>query len=93
VKLLLTSGGETNPTIHAALVDMLGRPVEECHALVVPTAQFPHLDAFPENTLEHAERWAADIGGPACAIDEQAAIAVDGGAVRVVSEGRWVQLA
>jgi len=40
VKLLLTSGGVTNPTIHTALVDMLGRPVEECHALVVPTAQW-----------------------------------------------------
>lgn len=218
MKLLLTSGGVTNPTIHTALVDMLGRPVEECHALVIPTAQwghpmcgpasvrslvaggsgsrylaglgwasvgvleltalptigverwgawvreadvllvdggdatylshwmrasglaevlpslpdtvwvgvsagsmvmtprigasfvewhgatddralgvvdfsvFPHLDAFPENTLEHAERWAADIDGPAYAIDEQTAIAVEGGSVRVVSEGRWVQL-
>lgn len=28
MKLLLTSGGVTKPTIHAALVGMLGRPVE-----------------------------------------------------------------
>ncbi|WP_144713033.1 Type 1 glutamine amidotransferase-like domain-containing protein [Curtobacterium pusillum] len=219
MKLLLTSGGVTNPTIHDALVDMLGGPVEESHALVVPTAQwghpmcgpvsvrdlvaggsdsrylaglgwasvgvleltalptigverwsawvreadvllvdggdatylahwmrasgladllpsltdtvwvgvsagsmvmtprigtpfvawsdaaddrtlgvvdfsiFPHLDAFPENTLENAERWAADLGVPAYAIDEQTAIAVVDDSVRVVSEGRWVQLA
>lgn len=57
---------------------------------LVDFAIFPHLDAFPTNTLAHAERWAADIGGPAYAIDEQTAIVVDDGSVEVVSEGRWV---
>lgn len=218
MKLLLTSGGVTNPTIRAALTDLLGKPIEECHALCIPTAQwghpmcgpasvrgllaaeplfrdftglgwaslgaleltalpsigrerwepwvraadvllvdggdatylghwlresgladlfptlpdtvwvgvsagsmvmtprigdlfvewpgapddrtlgvvdfsiFPHLDAFPTNTLEAAERWAADIGGPAYAIDEQTAIRVVDGHAEVVSEGRWFQL-
>ncbi|WP_267421909.1 MULTISPECIES: Type 1 glutamine amidotransferase-like domain-containing protein [unclassified Curtobacterium] len=216
MKLLLTSGGVTNPSIRAALVGLLGKPIEDSHALVIPTAQwghpmcgptsvrglitgghdfrdltglgwaslgvleltalptievhrwaswvrdadvllvdggdaaylshwvlesglaemlpslpeavwvgvsagsmvltprigasfvtwpmaaddrtlgvvdfsvFPHLDAFPENTLDHAERWAADIGGPAYAIDEQTAITVVDDTVAVVSEGRWV---
>jgi dipeptidase E len=36
---MLTSGGVTNPSIPAALVEMLGIPVEEAHALIVPTAQ------------------------------------------------------
>src|SRR5262249_23617938 len=202
LKLLLTSGGVTNPSIHSALVQVLGKPIPECHALCVPTAQwghpmcgptsvrgfvaaeaawqhlsglgwaslgvleltalptigaerwvpwvreadvlladggdatylchwmrdsglaellpsmhdtvwvgvsagsmvmtprigayfvewpaapddrplgvvdfsiFPHLDAFPHNTLADAERWAADIGVPAYAIDEQTAIKV-----------------
>jgi dipeptidase E len=215
VKLLLTSGGVTNPRIHSALVQLLGKPVAQCHALVVPTAQwghpmcgpasvrglvaaepdfghfsglgwkslgvleltalptigakrwvpwvqeadvllvdggdatylchwmresgladllpslpetvwvgvsagsmvmtprvgnyfvewpsapddrtlgvvdfsiFPHLDAFPGNTLADAERWAADIGVPAYAIDEQTAITVVDGFVEVVSEGQW----
>jgi dipeptidase E len=215
MKLLLTSGGVTNPSIRAALDTMLSKPVDRCHALVVPTAQwghpmcgpgsvrgllaaepsfqhltglgwaslgvleltalptigaqrwvpwveqadvllvdggdatylchwmresglaellpslpdtvwvgvsagsmvmaprigsvfvewpdapddrtlgivdfaiFPHLNAFPENTLEDAERWAADIGVPAYAIDEQTAIAVVDGVVEVVSEGIW----
>jgi dipeptidase E len=57
---------------------------------VVDFAIFPHLDAFPSNTLTHAERWAADIGIPAYAIDEQTAISVVDGAVEVVSEGNWV---
>jgi dipeptidase E len=52
---------------------------------------FPHLDypTFPENTLAHAERWAAGIAGPAYAIDDETAIKVVGGAVEVISEGHW----
>ncbi|MCG8925172.1 Type 1 glutamine amidotransferase-like domain-containing protein [Lentzea sp. CC55] len=215
MKLLLTSGGVTNPSIHSALVRLLRKPISECHALCVPTAQwghplcgpgsvrgfvaaeagsrhlsglgwaslgvleltalpstgarrwvpwvreadvllvdggdatylchwlresglagllpslpdtvwvgvsagsmvltprigsyfvewpsapddrtlgvvdfsiFPHLDAFPANTPAHAEEWAAGLGVPAYAIDEQTAIKVDDGSVEVVSEGRW----
>lgn len=37
MKLLLTSGGVTNPSIRATLDAMLGKPVGECRALVVPT--------------------------------------------------------
>ena len=216
MRLLLTSGGVTNASIHAALVQLLGKPVAECHALVVPTAQwghpacgpasvrglvaaeptwqhftglgwaslgvleltalpsigaerwlpwvreadvllvdggdatylchwmkesgladllpslpgvwvgvsagsmvmtprigadfvhwplapddrtlgvvdfhiFPHLNAFPDNSPAHARRWAADLGAPAYAIDEQTAIKVVDGAVEVISEGRWTR--
>ena len=56
---------------------------------VVDFSIFPHLDAFPSNTMAHAERWAADIGVPAYAIDEQTAITVVDGSVQVISEGRW----
>lgn len=215
MKLLLTSGGVTNASIRSALDDVLGKPVADCHALIIPTAQwghpmcgptsvqgvvaagdrsqylsglgwaslgvleltalpsigpqrwvpwvreadvllvdggdatylchwmrasglaallpslpdtvwvgvsagsmvmtprigslfvewpsapddrtlgavdfsvFPHLEAFPTNTMAHAERWAAEIGVPAYAIDEQTAIKVVDGIVEVVSEGRW----
>lgn len=56
---------------------------------IVDFSIFPHLDVFPENTLAEAERWAAGIGGPAYALDDQSAITVNGGTVDVVSEGRW----
>jgi dipeptidase E len=218
LKLLLTSGGVTNPSIHTALVDLLRKPVAAAHALVVPTAQwghpmcgpasvrglvaaepefrhfsglgwgslgvleltalpsigtdrwerwvreadallvdggdatylchwvrasgladllpslrdtvwvgvsagsmvmtprigdyfvewrsapddrtlglvdfsiFPHLDAFPGNTMADARRWATGIGVPAYAIDEQTAIKVVDGAIEVVSEGHWIEL-
>lgn len=42
MKLLLTSGGVTNPSIHSALVRLLGKPVADCHALCIPTAQWGH---------------------------------------------------
>ncbi|MBA8792483.1 dipeptidase E [Friedmanniella endophytica] len=216
MKLLLTSGGITNPTIHATLLDLLGKPISECTALCIPTAQwghplcgpttvhgfiagdslrqlstlgwrsvgvleltalpsidadrwtswvreadvllvdggdatylhhwiresglarllpsmpdtvwvgisagsmvmtprigdhfvewssapddrtlgvvdfslFPHLDypGWAGNTLDRARSWAADIGGPAYAIDDHTAIAVVGDTVTVVSEGHW----
>jgi dipeptidase E len=217
LKLLLTSGGVTNPSIHAALVELVGKPIAECRALCVPTAQwghpmcgpdsvrrflaagpdaqhfsglgwgslgvleltalptipaerwvpwvreadvllvdggdatylahwmresgladllpslpdlvwvgvsagsmvmtprigdyfvewpsapddrtlgvvdfsiFPHLNLFPTNTPAHAERWAAGIGVPAYAIDEQTAIKVVDGSVEVISEGEWTR--
>ncbi|UYB36389.1 Type 1 glutamine amidotransferase-like domain-containing protein [Arthrobacter koreensis] len=56
---------------------------------VVGFSVFPHLNAFPENTMAQAERWAEGLGVPSYAIDEQTAIRVVGGAVEVVSEGEW----
>ncbi len=36
-----------------------------------------------------AERWAASIGGPAYAIDDQTGIQVVDGYAEVISEGHW----
>jgi dipeptidase E len=54
----------------------------------------PHLapeEGMPGNTMAEAESWAAQIGGPAYAMDDQSAIRVVDGAVDVISEGRWRQ--
>ena len=58
---------------------------------VVDFSIFPHLEVFPGNAMADAERWAADLGGPAYAIDDETAIKVTDGTVEVVSEGRWRQ--
>jgi dipeptidase E len=52
---------------------------------------FPHLDheALPDNTMAHAERWAAGMSVPGYAIDDETAIKVTDGAVEVISEGHW----
>jgi len=41
MKLLLTSSGISNPSIHHALVDLLGKPIAEANALFVPTGIYP----------------------------------------------------
>jgi len=58
---------------------------------LVDFALFPHLDhpSLPDNSLTNAEKWAAGVGVPAYAIDDQTAIVVRDGAVEVVSEGHW----
>jgi dipeptidase E len=56
---------------------------------VVDFSIFPHLGMEPDNTMAGAERWAAEIAGPAYAIDDETAIRVAGREVDVVSEGEW----
>ena len=47
MKLLLTSAGISNPSIHNALVDLLGKPIAESNALCIPTASYAHPKAGP----------------------------------------------
>jgi dipeptidase E len=42
MKLLLTSAGVKNPSIHAALLELLGKPIGEASALCIPTAMYGH---------------------------------------------------
>ncbi len=58
---------------------------------LVDFAMFPHLDNpdLPENSLAHAENWAAGLTGPGYAMDDQTALKVTDGIVEVVSEGHW----
>jgi dipeptidase E len=53
MKLLLTSAGVGNPSIHNALLDLLGKPIAECSALCIPTAGYGH----PNVTPAHAWRF------------------------------------
>ncbi|SDS51207.1 dipeptidase E [Friedmanniella luteola] len=50
MKLLLTSAGVTNPSIHDALLDLLGRPIGDSTALCIPTAQYGHPMVDPAMT-------------------------------------------
>jgi dipeptidase E len=47
MKLLLTSAGITNPSIRAALLELLGSPIADCRALLISTASYP-LRGGPE---------------------------------------------
>jgi dipeptidase E len=60
MKLLLTSSGVTNETIRNALVDLLGKPIEESTALIVPTA----INPFPGGALMAWRAITGKVGGP-----------------------------
>ncbi len=57
---------------------------------IVDFSIFPHLNHFAASTPARAEQWAAEIDGPAYAIDEQTAIKAVPGSVEVISEGEWI---
>jgi dipeptidase E len=58
---------------------------------LVDFSVFPHLERedMPDTSLANVERWAAGLAVPAYAIDDETAITVVDGAVKVVSEGHW----
>jgi dipeptidase E len=47
LKLLLTSAGIKNASIHDALLELLGKPIAESDALCIPTALYGHPMAGP----------------------------------------------
>jgi dipeptidase E len=61
---------------------------------VVDFSIFPHLEhpMLPSNTMANAEKWAANLGNPAYAIDDQTAFKVVDGDVEIISEGKWAKL-
>ena len=81
------------PRIGAEFVNWSAAPDDRTLG-VVEFSIFPHLDhpSMPENTLAEAEPWAAGLGLPAYALDDQSAITVVDDVIRVVSEGNWKRL-
>jgi dipeptidase E len=118
MKLLLTSAGVKNESIHKALLALLGKPSTECNALCIPTGGYGHPHGSPAGAwrfvsgqeprcpmvelgwksmglleltaLPHIapDRWSG-LGNPSYAIDDQTAIQVVDGTVKVISEENW----
>ena len=64
MKLLLTSSGISNTSIHDTLVDLLGKPIAESSALCIPTGVQP----FPGGP-SHVYRFiSGSTGGPMCGL-------------------------
>lgn len=82
------------PRIGAQFVSWAGGGGDDRTLGVVPFSIFPHLDYpdFPNNRMANAEAWAAQIGVPAYALDDQSAIRVVDGVTEVISEGQWTLL-
>jgi dipeptidase E len=60
MKMLLTSGGITNTSIHHALVELLGKPIAESSALYIPTGVY----ANPNGAVMAARLIRGEFGFP-----------------------------
>jgi len=89
VKLLLTSAGITNASIHDALVDLLGKPIAESSALCIPTASY----AIPNGPVL---AWQFISGRdpicPMCELGWKSLGVLELTALPSIDEERWVPL-
>jgi dipeptidase E len=87
MKLLLTSAGIKNATIHNALVDLLGKPIADANALCIPTAQYGHPQVSPEMA------WSFISGQsplPMCGLGWRSVGVLELTALPSIDEERWL---
>ena len=91
MKLLLTSAGIRNPSIHDALVDLLGKPIAECSALCIPTGMYGHPWVGPGEKV-----WQFIAGQeprcPMCELGWKSLGVLELTALPSIDESRWVPL-
>src|SRR6186713_2257468 len=90
MKLLLTSAGIKNASIHDALVDLLGKSIRESDALCIPTATYGHPWTGP------GEAWRFISGReprcPMCELGWKSVGVLELTALPSIDEARWVPL-
>jgi dipeptidase E len=91
MRLLLTSAGIKNGSIHDALVDLLGKPIAESSALCIPTAMYGHPMVGPG-----AGVWRFISGRepncPMCELGWKSLGVLELTALPSIDEERWVPL-
>ncbi len=88
MKLLLTSAGISNASIHNALVDLMGKPVAEASALFVPTAIY----AIP-NGADIARRViCGSLGDPFCEMGWKSLGVLELTALPSIKQELWISM-
>jgi len=89
VKLLLTSAGIRNASIHEALVGLLRKPIADCTALCIPTAMYGHPAVGPG-----AGAWRFISGRerdcPMCELGWKSVGVLELTALPSIDEERWI---
>ncbi len=89
MRFLLTSAGIKNPSIHAALVDVLGKPIAESSALCIPTAAYANPGG-----AGHAWRFISgrEARTPMCELGWKSLGVLELTALPTIDEERWVPI-
>ena len=90
MRLLLSSAGIKNQSIHDALVDLLGKPIAESSALCIPTAMWGHPMVGPG-----AGAWrfiAGRSAEPMCELGWKSVGVLELTALPSIDDERWVPL-
>src|SRR5215475_5677523 len=87
MKLLLTSGGVRNPSIHNALLGLLGKPISECAALCIPTAGYGHPMGSPLGPWRFIS---GNSGQPMVALGWKSVGVLELTTLPSIGEERWV---
>jgi dipeptidase E len=88
MRLLLTSGGIKNPSIHGALVDLLGKPIAESNALCIPTASYGHPMGGPGGAWRFIS--GRESRTPMCELGWKSLGVLELTALPSIDEERWV---
>ena len=88
MKILLTSAGISNTSIHTALVDLLGKPIAEARALFVPTAIY----ALPGGTDIARKVICGSLGDPFCELGWKSLGVLELTALPSIKQELWVPM-
>lgn len=88
MRFLLTSTGITNASIRNALVELLGRPIAECSALVIPTAAY----YFSQGPAIAYRLISGKARGPLCELGWKSLGVLELTALPSVDKENWVPL-
>ena len=89
MKLLLTSAGIKNKSIHDALVDLLGKPIADSSALCIPTATYGHPMAGPEFAWRFIS--GQEPRSPMCELGWKSLGVLELTTLSSIDEERWVR--
>ena len=87
MKLLLTSAGVKNTSIHNALIDLLGKPIAESNALCIPTAGYRHPMGSPGGAWRFITGRATT---PMCELGWKSVGVLELTALPSINQERWV---
>ena len=87
MRLLLTSAGIKNTSIHNALVDLLGKPIADSNALCIPTAGYGRPYGSPAGAWRFISGQSAQ---PMCELGWKSLGVLELTALPSIGEERWV---